>query len=79
LVSGVPVILKASRPEFRCEQGDPLPARLRAQRRKLGLTIAEAANLVGVSRWTFGLWQNGRQPPSAQSRRVIERFLGRRP
>jgi len=79
LVSGVPVTLRASRPEFRCEQGDPLSAQLRARRRRLGLTTAEAAALVGVTQWTFGMWENHRQQPSARSCRAIARFLGRKP
>jgi DNA-binding XRE family transcriptional regulator len=79
LVFGVPVSLRASRPEFRCEQSDPLPAQLRARRRRLGLTVAEAAKLVGVTRWTFGMWKNGRQWPSARSRQVIAGFLDREP
>jgi DNA-binding XRE family transcriptional regulator len=76
LVPGVRVTLKASRPEFLCEQGDPLPTQLRARRCKLGLTRAEAAALVGVTQWTFGLWENGGQQPSARSLRTIATFLG---
>src|SRR5262249_34466836 len=76
LASGVPVTLRASRPEFWCEQQDPLSAQLRARRRKLGLTVGEAAKLVGVGRWTFGLWENGRRRPSAHVRPAIARFLG---
>jgi DNA-binding XRE family transcriptional regulator len=60
LVLAVRVLLRASKPEFRCEQGDPLPAQLRGRRHKLGLTVAEAAKLVGVGQWTFGMWENGR-------------------
>jgi DNA-binding XRE family transcriptional regulator len=79
LVSSVPVTLRARRPEFWCEQGDPLPAQLRARRRGLGLNTAAAAALVGVTQWTFGLWENGRRRPSAQKLRAIAKFLGRRP
>jgi DNA-binding XRE family transcriptional regulator len=79
LVPGVRVALRATKPEFRCEQGDPLPAQLRARRRKLGLTTAKAAAPVGVTQWTFGMWENGRQRPSARSRRAIATFLGRKP
>src|SRR6185437_12084279 len=57
LVPGVPVALRATKPEFRCEQGDPLPAQLRGRRRKLNLSVEEAAAMVGVRRWTFGLWE----------------------
>jgi DNA-binding XRE family transcriptional regulator len=79
LVPGVRVRLRATKPEFHCEQGDPLPAQLSARRRKLGLTTAEAAALVGVTQWTFGMWENHRQQPSARSRRAVARFLGRKP
>jgi len=72
------VALRATRPEFRCEQGDPLPAQLRVRRLRLGLTTAEAAALVSVTQWTFGLWENARQQPSASSRRAIAKFLGRK-
>jgi hypothetical protein len=43
LVPDVLVSLRASKPEFRCEQGDPLPAQLRGQRRRLNLSVEEAA------------------------------------
>lgn len=79
MVPGVPVTLRATKPEFRCEQGDPLPAQLRAQRRRLNLSVEDAAALVGVRRWTFGLWENGQQTPQARYRRAIARFLGRAP
>jgi hypothetical protein len=49
LVPGVRVTLLASKPEFRCDEGDPLPAQLRAWRYRLGLTIAKAAALLGVT------------------------------
>ncbi|WP_394761824.1 helix-turn-helix transcriptional regulator [Phenylobacterium sp.] len=79
LVLGVPVTLKASRLEFRCKRGDPLPAQLRARRRRLGLTTTEAAALVGVTQWTLGMWENARQKPSARSRRALAKFLGCKP
>jgi len=73
------VTLRASKPEFRCEQGDPLPAQLRGQRRRLDLSVDEAAAIVGVQRWTFGLWENGRQRPQARYRDAIVLFLKRVP
>jgi DNA-binding XRE family transcriptional regulator len=79
LVPGVRVSLRASKPEFRCEQGDPLPAQLRGQRRRLNLSVEEAAAVVGIRRWTFGLWENGQQRPQARYREAITRFLGREP
>ena len=77
LVPGVRVTLRASEPEFRWEQGDPLPAQLRGQRRRLNLSVEEAASLVGVRRWTFGLWENGQRRPQARYRKAIARFLER--
>jgi DNA-binding XRE family transcriptional regulator len=79
LVPGVRVSLRASKPEFRCEQGDPLPAQLRVRRRRLNLSVEDAAVLVGVRRWTFGLWETGRQRPQARYWEGITRFLGRTP
>jgi DNA-binding XRE family transcriptional regulator len=79
LVPGVRVSLRASKPEFRCEQGDPLPAQLRGRRRRLNLSVEDAAALVGVRRWTFGLWENGQQRPQARYRGAIARFLGQTP
>ena len=76
LAPGVRVSLRASKPEFHCEQGEPLPERLRTQRRWLNLSIKEAASLVGVRRWTFGLRENGPQRPQARCLSAIARFLG---
>lgn len=79
LLPGIPVALRAGRPEFRCEKGEPLPAQLRARRRRLGLTTAEAARRMGVTRWTFGMWESGRQQPSGRSQQAITTFLGHEP
>ena len=48
---------------------------LRTRRRALGQTVAEAAAVVGVTQWTFGLWENGRQRPQARYRDAIVLFL----
>jgi hypothetical protein len=58
LAPGVPVTLRATKLEFRCEQGDPLPAQLGGQRRRLNLS-GEAPPRLWVRRWTFALWENG--------------------
>jgi DNA-binding XRE family transcriptional regulator len=79
LVPGVRVSLRASKPEFRCEQSDRLPTQLRGRRRKLNLSVEEAAAVVGVRRWTFGLWENGQQRPKARYCTAIARFLGHAP
>lgn len=75
LVPGVRVSLRASKPEFRREQGDPLPAQLRGQRRRLGVSIEDAAAMAGVRRWTFGLWESGQQWPRARYQAALRRFL----
>jgi len=75
LVPGVPVLRTATKPEFRTDQAAPLGERLRRRRRNLGLTLAEAAKLIGVRRWTFGLWERGMQEPRAGLRPAIARFL----
>jgi len=50
---------------------------LRTRRRALGLTVAEAAAVVGVTQWTFGLWENGRRRPQTRYRDAIVLFLKR--
>jgi len=75
LVPGVPVHRTATKPEFRTDQAAPIGERLRQRRRNRGLTLAEAAKLIGVRRWTFGLWEKGMQEPRAGLRPAIARFL----
>jgi DNA-binding XRE family transcriptional regulator len=67
-----------TKPGFEGSRGDELPARLRRQRRKLGLTIDEAASLVGLRRWTWGLSENGSQQPHPRRQAALARFIGRR-
>jgi len=75
LVPGVPVILRSAKPELRCEQDDPLLAQLRGQRQRLNPSIEKATAHLGVRRWTFGLWENGRRRPQARHREAIDSFL----
>ncbi len=63
LVPGVRVSLRASKPEFWCDEGAPLPAQLRAWRCRLGLTTAKAAALLGVTQWTLGSWRMAASGP----------------
>jgi hypothetical protein len=51
-----------------------LPEKLAAKRRKLGLTIAEAAKLIGVDEGTFGRWERGDWKPR-NSHAAVRRFL----
>jgi len=66
---------KATKPEFLIDQAARLGERLRQRRRNSRLTPAEAAKLIGVRRWTFGLWETGVQEPRAGLRPAIDRFL----
>jgi DNA-binding XRE family transcriptional regulator len=75
LLPGVRVHRTAIKPEFRTGQGDSLGTQLRGARRKRGLSLAEAAEVLGVRRWTLGLWENGAQEPQAYLRPAIARFL----
>lgn len=75
LVPGVKAILNASKPEFENAQADDLSAQLRRQRRRLGLTIDAAAGILGVRRWTWGLWESGGQRPHARYAPALNDFL----
>jgi DNA-binding XRE family transcriptional regulator len=71
----VKALLKAYKPEFVSAPDDDLPARLRRRRRRLALSVEEAALLVGVRRWTWGLWENGGQRPQPRHQAALARFL----
>jgi len=51
-----------------------LPERIAAQRRKLGLSIERASELVGVDESTFARWERGERHPG-KLEKVLERFL----
>ncbi|HUZ11644.1 MAG TPA: helix-turn-helix domain-containing protein, partial [Caulobacteraceae bacterium] len=67
--------LRTIKPESRPSGSDDFGARLRRRRERLGLSIEKSAALLGVRRWTWGLWENGRQVPSALHRRALEERL----
>jgi DNA-binding transcriptional regulator YiaG len=52
-----------------------LRERLRAKRRALGLSIAEAARWLGVDEGTFGKWERGTGVPIRRHTEVVTRFL----
>jgi DNA-binding transcriptional regulator YiaG len=56
------------------------PKLIRALRKRLGITQAELAKLVGVSTITVGTWETGksRPKPETKARVVALRTLGRR-
>jgi len=65
----------AAKPEFYKGKALSLGEQIRSCRRKRGLTLAEAAEIIGVRRWTLGLWENGSQMPRVSLRPAIARFL----
>ncbi|WP_370873792.1 helix-turn-helix transcriptional regulator [Caulobacter ginsengisoli] len=67
--------MKGDRTKFRARQGERLGAQIERRRRQLGLSCARAAALIGVTRWTLGLWEQGKQEPAARYGSAIARFL----
>tara|TARA_R110002124_G_scaffold243235_1_gene408344 strand:- start:56042 stop:56467 length:426 start_codon:yes stop_codon:yes gene_type:complete len=53
-----------------------LGSSLLAQRRRQGLSIRGAAEIVGVDEGTFGRWESGEWKPQLRSLPIIDRFLG---
>lgn len=49
---------------------------LLAERRRKGLSIANAARRIGVDEGTFGRWESGEWKPQPRSWQTIEEFLG---
>ncbi len=52
-----------------------LPERLKALRERLGLTQAEAAARVGVSRRAWIKWEKEGRKPSGPVAKLLEQFL----
>jgi transcriptional regulator with XRE-family HTH domain len=55
--------------------GDDLVGQLREMRRRRGLSVEQAARLLGVSYTTVHHWEHGKASPSAASRDRLERLL----
>jgi len=53
-----------------------LGEKLKAERRRRGLSIDRAAEVMGVDEGTFGRWERGEWKPQSQSMRAISNFLG---
>src|SRR6476619_1912493 len=64
--------------QFKHCQMEPLGARLRRQRRKLGLTLDDLAGRTGISKPYLSLIETGRvpNPPSDEKLRRLEQSLG---
>ncbi len=54
-----------------------LAGRVRTVRRRLGLTLAELAERLGLDQGTVIDLEHGRREPSRRVRRATERLLGR--
>jgi DNA-binding XRE family transcriptional regulator len=52
-----------------------LGSSLLAQRRRQGLSIKRAAEIVGVDEGTFGRWESGEWKPQLRSLPIIDRLL----
>lgn len=53
-----------------------LGSSLLAQRRRQGLSLKRAAEIIGVDEGTFGRWESGEWEPQPRSLAMIGRFLG---
>lgn len=53
-----------------------LPERLKAHRRKLGMSRKRFAELLGTDQSNLAGWETGSHNPTAKSLNLIERFLG---
>jgi transcriptional regulator with XRE-family HTH domain len=53
-----------------------LPERLRAERRRRGISMEAAAELMGVAHGALANWESGLSQPSASNRKRMETFLG---
>ena len=76
---GVPVRLKAVKPEVLALQGDTLGARLRRRRRDLGLRQSDAADLIGCDAKSYMWWERDEKLPFVHFYPGIIRFLGYEP
>jgi len=52
-----------------------LPGRLREARRRLGLSQARLAALLGVDEGSVAAWERGEHRPMRRCRKILEKFL----
>src|SRR3569833_58601 len=76
---GIPVHLRAPRPEGEGRGHSLLAALLRRRRAKLGLCRAAAAAMMDVCEGTLRKWECGRHEPTVSAYPAIISFLGRDP
>jgi len=79
LLPGIPVLLKAQKPEALAVQGDTLGAKLRRRRRELALRRTDVAASLGVSPKSLMWWERDERPPFVNAYPKIIEFLGYEP
>ena len=57
--------------------GDSIPEQLKAYRRVYGLSQRQLADALGVDDSTVRTWETGRNRPSRENCRRLEKLLGR--
>lgn len=70
--------LKAQKPELAKLNSGKCADLLKLRRIELGMTQAQVAEMLGVSKWTYRTWELGRRP-SARCYPAIIRYVGREP
>jgi len=58
-------------------RADMMSGKARAARESAGLSPAEVASALGVSRQTVGLWESGKRKPTADHALAYGRLLAR--
>ncbi len=76
LLPGVPVRLRARKPEIVRDSGCDIASRLRRRRRELRLFQKDVAERLGIAVETLANWEKGRRAPPVQYASTIAAFLG---
>jgi transcriptional regulator with XRE-family HTH domain len=79
LPPGVPLHLRAQKPEWEQDQGDSLGAHLRRRRRALGLQRSEAAKLLGADERSLMFWERDEREPVVSAYPAVIEYLGYEP
>ncbi len=78
LTPGIPLSLRAKKPEILANEGNTFAGHLRRKRLELGLTQQQAAAIMGTNEWSLRNWERGR-PSTVRFFPGIIRFLGCEP
>jgi len=71
-----PVATAGTAPTIRAGSGDPLGVRINRRRREAGLTLADVAARLGVSKPTVWAWEKGKARPLPERLDAIAAALG---